>query len=813
MEIQFYPLDVDNVTIDGKDYIRLFGRTIEGEKICVFEQFDNFFWVIPNKKNVEWVRKQIEQLKIQDENKVVYVKKAEHLIKKYFGKEVKAIKITLNNSNDLKLISDGVRDIPGYGSRKEIDINLYKKYLIEKQITPLCLCKVSGEKFNSNLEVDFCVRGKVEQESKDIIKDLKVLSLDIETADPVLSVNDVNAGIPIIMLGLVGKNFKKCITWKKFDTKEDIDFVSDEAELLIRFRDLVKEYKPDYMVGYYSDGFDWPYIKSRADFLKVNLDLGLDKSKIKFNRRGRKGAVKIRGIPHIDVCRIIKQVMSGDVASGSLQSYSLDSVAKEVLGEKKIEVNILKLKNCWEKNENLEEFCLYNIKDAELCLRIFERILDNINELVKIVSQPIYDVSKMTFGQLIENYLMKKTKEFNEIIPSRPTFGERENREYNTYTGGLVVEPKPGLYENLAVFDFRGLHPSIISAHNICLSTLTDDKEKANESPEIDGEKYYFSYKEEGFIPKIIKELIERRIRIKEMIKKKDDAVLKARSYALKIIAAGFHGYMGYAGARWYSIDCASGILAYVHFYMKKLISEAEKFGFKVIYGDTDSCFCELNDKERKDVTKFLRDFNNELPSLMELELEDFYQRGLFVEKKSEKKGAKKKYALINEDGKIKIRGFETIRRDWSLVSREIQNKVLKMILEEQDLGKALKYVKGKIEDIKKKRLDVSDMVIRTQLKKNIDEYEAIGPHVAVARQMLRKNIKVQAGSIIQYVVTEGPGLIRDKAKMVEDATNYDAEYYINHQVLPSVESIFEAVGYRKDDLLSEGSQVRLGEF
>ena len=391
--------------------------------------------------------------------------------------------------------------------------------------------------------------------------------------------------------------------------------------------------------------------------------------------------------------------MSGDVASGSLQtqSYSLDNVAEEILGEKKIPVDILKLKEAWDKNEGLEEFCLYNIKDSELCLKIFEKILPNINELVKIVSEPIYDVSKMSFGQLIENYLMKKTREFNEVIPGRPTYGEREERTYNTYTGGFVVEPKPGLYENLAVFDFRGLHPSIISAHNICLSTLTDNKEETKESPEIDGKKYYFSFKNEGFIPKIIKELIERRIRIKEMIKKKPDPVLKARNYALKIIAAGFHGYMGYSGARWYSVDCAAGILAYARFYIKKLISETEKFGFNVIYGDTDSVFVELKDKTKKDVNTFLRDFNNELPSLMELELEDLYERGIFVGKKGLKTGAKKKYALINENGKIKVRGFETVRRDWSFISREIQNKVLKIILEEKDLQKALNYVKERI--------------------------------------------------------------------------------------------------------------------
>ena len=109
--------------------------------------------------------------------------------------------------------------------------------------------------------------------------------------------------------------------------------------------------------------------------------------------------------------------------------------------------------------------------------------------------------------------------------------------------------------------------------------------------------------------------------------------------------------------------------------------------------------------------------------------------------------------------------------------------------------------------------MNINDMIIKTQLKKNLDEYENIGPHVVVARQMLRKGINVGPGTIISYIVTEGSGLVRDKASLVEDAKNYDAEYYINHQILPSVESIFEAVGYKKEDLLNKGNQVRLGDF
>jgi len=81
-----------------------------------------------------------------------------------------------------------------------------------------------------------------------------------------------------------------------------------------------------------------------------------------------------------------------------------------------------------------------------------------------------------------------------------------------------------------------------------------------------------------------------------------------------------------------------------------------------------------------KDFLQFLIELNKELPGVMELELEDFYKRGIWVTKRTGEFGAKKKYALINHEGKLKIRGFETVRRNWSLIAKEVQEKVLNII-------------------------------------------------------------------------------------------------------------------------------------
>ena len=424
----------------------------------------------------------------------------------------------------------------------------------------------------------------------------------------------------------------------------------------------------------------------------------------------------------------------------------------------------------------------------------------------------------MPYSGLVETYLMKRAKEFDEIFPNKPGKDIEAIRRMNSYQGAFIFNPTPGFYRNVVVFDFQSLYPSIIVAHNIDPSTLTN-KDEGYKTPEIileNGEKirHRFSSNSEGLIPSVIRDIITRRVRVKEMLKSdKLNPVLQARSYALKTLANAAYGYYAFFGARWYCRECAESITAFGRFYIQSLIERAQKEGFNVIYSDTDALFINLGNKTKEEALVFLEQVNRELPSLMELDLEDFYLRGIFVSKRGERSGAKKKYALISEDGRIKVRGFETIRRDWSVIAREVQKEVINIILIEDDPEKAYKYVFNIIKDVREKKIELDKMIIQTVLKKGIDSYDLEGPHVIIAKKMREQGIPVQTGSVISYIVTEGKGRVRDKAMLVDEASNYDADYYINNQIIPAVETIFDAIGYSASELLTGKKQTDLGSF
>ncbi|MDP2909159.1 MAG: DNA-directed DNA polymerase, partial [Nanoarchaeota archaeon] len=527
----------------------------------------------------------------------------------------------------------------------------------------------------------------------------------------------------------------------------------------------------------------------------------------------RKGIVKTKGIMHLDLFNFVKHIMGYSLKT---ENYDLDSVAKELIGEGKIETDFVKAFLAWDaRSPELEKFCEYNLNDAEITYKLARKIMPNINELTKLIGQPAVDIVRMSYGQMVEWYLIRKAHQYSEICPNRPGPDKIAARRVGTYKGAFVYEPKPGLYENLAIMDFKGLYPSIIATHNISAITLTE--KNGVKTPLIetsDGKKVFYQFKKkEGFITKAIKELIEKRSEVrKELAKDKKNPALTARSYALKTVANASYGYMGFFAARWYSREAAEAITAYGRHYITKTIEEAKK-EFEVVYSDTDSIIFLLGGKTREDAKNFLKKINDTLPGYLELDLEGFFPRGIFVMKKGTEEGAKKKYALLNEEGEVVVTGFETIRRDWSRLAKEVQRKILNIILKDNSPKKAMSYAKEIINDIRKKKFDMEDMTIQTTMQRPLDTYQQIGPHVAVARRMVQQGMFVTTGSTIRYVITEGKGQIRDKARLPQEAENYDAEYYVNNQILPAVGRIFEVLGYKKEDLIKEKEQKTLGDF
>jgi len=817
MKVNFIGVDYDYFDYQGKNYIKIIGRTDSGKRICLIDDCDIYFWAILkeniSEKKIEKLINKINKIKLDIKGRKTKVEKVELKTKNFLGKKVQALKIYATNYKDLHDIASRI-DMDEIEKRRGYDLGYVTHYILEKKVNPLAWYEVEGELLNNSLkfggidsalDVDICIKTKSIKEIKEKQFLPNVLAYDIETEE-----FEIGKG-EILMVSLVGKNFKKIISCKKASKKHDyVEYVKDEAELLEKFVEYIRKISPDFLVGYFSDGFDLPYLRARAQKNNVKLSLGLDESPPRFFR----GAVptgKISGIVHIDLLKFIQTAYSQYMQSETL---SLNEVAKEFLGDTKKPFEFKPSSKI--KEEEWETFFEYNLHDSVLTYQLFEKFWQDIQEFTKIMKEPVFDVTRNGMSHNVEDYIIHNLEKFDEIPEKRPTYDEISLRKKQpAYEGAFVFEPIPGLYENVVFFDFTSSYGSVIVTYNLSKSTYLEKPEKNSNSIEALGKKVYFS-KKTGFFPEMLKEIIEKRKKYKTELKQKPDVVKKARSNAYKLLANASYGYQGFFGARYYCREAAAATAAFARQSIQTAIENIEKENYPVIYSDTDSIAFLREKNSKVQIEKFLTKLNSKLPGIMELELEGFFKRGIWVTKRAGKIGAKKKYALLGEDGKIKIRGFETVRRDWCQLARKVQNQVITLILNDGNEKKAMDHIKMIIKKLKNREYEKKDIMIKTQLKKPISEYRAISPHVIAAKKMHEQNIPIEMGSLIEYYIAETmekKKLVRDKVKLPGEKGEYNIEYYLEKQILPAVENIFQVFNINLKEVIEGKKQTTLGDF
>nr|2VWJ_A Chain A, DNA POLYMERASE [Thermococcus gorgonarius] len=766
-------LDTDYITEDGKPVIRIFKKENGEFKIDYDRNFEPYIYaLLKDDSAIEDVKK----ITAERHGTTVRVVRAEKVKKKFLGRPIEVWKLYFTHPQDVPAIRDKIKEHPAVVDIYEYDIPFAKRYLIDKGLIPM-----EGD------------------------EELKMLAFDIET---LYHEGEKFAEGPILMISYADEEGARVITWRNIDLPY-VDVVSTEKEMIKRFLKVVKEKDPDVLITYNGDNFAFAYLKKRSEKLGVKFILGREGSEPKIQRMGDRFAVEVKGRIHFDLYPVIRRTIN-------LPTYTLEAVYEAIFGQPKEKVYAEEIAQAWETGEGLERVARYSMEDAKVTYELGKEFFPMEAQLSRLVGQSLWDVSRSSTGNLVEWFLLRKAYERNELAPNKPD--ERElARRRESYAGGYVKEPERGLWENIVYLDFRSLYPSIIITHNVSPDTLNREGcEEYDVAPQV-GHKFCKDFP--GFIPSLLGDLLEERQKVKKKMKATIDPIEKKlldyRQRAIKILANSFYGYYGYAKARWYCKECAESVTAWGRQYIETTIREIEeKFGFKVLYADTDGFFATIPGADAETVKKKAKEFldyiNAKLPGLLELEYEGFYKRGFFV--------TKKKYAVIDEEDKITTRGLEIVRRDWSEIAKETQARVLEAILKHGDVEEAVRIVKEVTEKLSKYEVPPEKLVIYEQITRDLKDYKATGPHVAVAKRLAARGIKIRPGTVISYIVLKGSGRIGDRAIPFDEFDpakhKYDAEYYIENQVLPAVERILRAFGYRKEDLRYQKTrQVGLGAW
>ncbi|XP_021734583.1 DNA polymerase delta catalytic subunit-like [Chenopodium quinoa] len=679
----------------------------------------------------------------------------------------------------------------------------------------------------------------------------RILSFDIECAgrkglfpepthDPVIQVANL-----VTVQGEDKPLVQNVMTLKSCAPIVGVDVMSfdSEKEVLLAWRDLIREVDPDIIIGYNICNFDLPYLIQRATALGIAEFpiLGRIRSsrvRVKdttFSSRQygirESKEVAIEGRLQFDLL----QAMQRDY---KLSSYSLNSVSAHFLGEQKEDVHHSIISDLQNGNaETRRRLAVYCLKDAYLPQRLMDKLMFIYNyvEMARVTGVPISFL--LSRGQSIKvlSQLLRKSKQKNLVIPNAKHAGS----EQGTYEGATVLEARAGFYEKpIATLDFASLYPSIMMAYNLCYCTLVtpEDIRKLNIPPECvnktpSGETFVKPELQKGILPEILEELITARKRAKADLKEAKDplvkAVLDGRQLALKISANSVYGFTGASVGQLPCLEISSSVTSYgrqMIEHTKKLVEDkftvvgGYEHNAEIIYGDTDSVMVQFGASTVEKAMKLGREaadfISGTFTKPIKLEFEKVYFPYLLI--------SKKRYAGLywtNPDkyDKMDTKGIETVRRDNCLLVKNLVNECLHKILIDRDVPGAVQFVKNTISDLLMNRLDLSLLVITKGLTKTGENYEVKAAHVELAERMRKRDAATapNVGDRVPYVIVKAAKGAKayekseDPIYVLENNIPIDPQYYLENQITKPILRIFEPILKNASRELLHGSHTR----
>ncbi len=776
---RFWLLDINYEVKSHQPEIWLWGINQEGKRVLIIDRgFHPYFYAIPTpNENPEAIAEKIKQMS----SSLPHITKIEVVNRKLFGKPLKAIKISCQDPELISEYAKKISRINGVEKCLEDDIRYSMRYMIDNKIIPCSWHEAEVEETQKpkEIQVDKVLlaksRPKHLPEILEIPK-LRILGFSIICYSPKGSPKPEKN--PIVIISTMTNNGEK----KQFTAENS----EKDGKIISEFIKYVKSFDPDIIVGFETNRNDLPYLAARAK--RNGLTLSIDRAN-STPHTSVYGHISITGRANIDLHDYADEFP--EVKVKTLENIA-DYLGVMKIGERTL-IEDIDLAEYWENPKKRPTLLKFSMENTECIMGITEAILNFAIQLSSLVGLPLDHIGTAAVGFRVEWFLIRHAYQMGELTP------KRVERPYIPYTGAIVLEPKPGIHNNIAVLDFKSMYPNIMINYNISPDTYIPPEEPdppsgAYVAPEVN---HRFRREPPGFYREVLSKLIEARDQVRAELRKLDPKspeyrLLDARQKAIKVITNATYGYAGWIGARWYIKPVAEAVTAWGRHTITNTIKIAENLGLDVIYGDTDSIFIKY---EPEKIKKLLKTIKEKLG--LEIKPDKIYKRILFTE-------AKKRYCGLLPDGRLDTVGLEAVRGDWANIAKKIQEKILEIILKEQSARKAVEYVHQYIMDLKARKIPYRDLIIWKTLTKPPEEYEVNAPHVEAAKLLQKEGWTLTVGDKIGYVITIGSGRLYERAKphMLASYNEIDIEYYVTKQIIPAALRILSLFNIKKEELL-----------
>jgi DNA polymerase-2 len=434
--------------------------------------------------------------------------------------------------------------------------------------------------------------------------------------------------------------------------------------------------------------------------------------------------------------------------------------------------------------------------------------MEGVVELARLAKIPVQRMARTSPGTAITSMQLDRAFQDNILIPWRKGEPERFKTAWDLLVadkGGLVFQPKLGIFEDVAEIDFASMYPTMMAIHNISPETVLCGCCENHRVPEAG---YTICEKRKGIVPKTLHPILTRRTWLKKMVKEGDPEkreIYNRKQTALKWMLVTSFGYLGYRNARFGRIEAHEAVTAFGRESLLQAKEICEEEGFELLHAITDSLWIRKKGFREEEILDLCQKISEATGITMSLE--GIYRWMAFLPSKGNPESpVANRYFGLFKNGKIKARGLSFRRGDMPPLIQEAQVRMIEVLSE----TKNMKDFQSKIPEILDLLLEYSlklkdgqtkqeDLAIRKRISQEPNAYKVDRLTALAAQQLEDVGIEIHPGEKVRYVIKDAES--KDKAERVKpfplvgpDDT-YDVKKYLE-MLVKATEEILIHFGY-----------------
>jgi DNA polymerase-2 len=432
--------------------------------------------------------------------------------------------------------------------------------------------------------------------------------------------------------------------------------------------------------------------------------------------------------------------------------------------------------------------------------------MEGVIELARLAKIPIQRMARTSPGTAITSMQLDRAFQDGILIPWKKGEPEKFKTAWDLLVsdkGGLVFQPKLGIFEDIAEIDFASMYPTIMATHNISPETVLCGCCENHRVPEA---RYTICEKREGIVPKTLKPILTRRTWLKKMVKQLDCGLRNAdcgvsltppsplageskrpdhggkgewakkdiydrKQTALKWMLVTCFGYLGYRNARFGRIEAHEAVTAFGREKLLQAKEICEEEGFELLHAITDSLWIRKRNLKEEEVLELCRKISEATGIVMSLE--GVYRWMAFLPSKGNPESpVANRYFGLFKSGKIKARGLLFRRSDMPPLIREAQMRMIEILAEAKNMGdyqskipKVLDLLLEYSLMLKDGQTKKEDLVIGKTISKEPNAYKVDSLTALAAQQLEDFGIPIHPGEKVRYVIKDA--LSKNKGERV----------------------------------------------